>query len=120
MVLEECTWSFVKEVWVPDNSLENVAILSDGNAYAVKAVPVLNIDKIYYKSLDTYFGFVIIFPITIMSMFIVVCFKGARLQLRVKLSNPKYSSSFAALVTVGMLFSYFCSCSRYLCTHLGI
>ena len=40
-------------------------------------------------------------------MFIVVCFKGARLQLRVKLSNPKYSSSFAALVTVGMLFSLF-------------
>ena len=42
-----------------------------------------------------------------MTMFIVVCFKGARLQLRVKLSNPKYSSSFAALVSVGMLFSLF-------------
>ena len=40
-------------------------------------------------------------------MLTVVCFKGARLQLRVKLSNPRYFPSFAALATMGMLFSFF-------------
>ena len=40
-------------------------------------------------------------------MLTVVCFKGARLQLRVKLSNPTYFPSFASLATMGMLFSFF-------------
>ena len=40
-------------------------------------------------------------------MLTVVCFKGARLQLRVKLSNPAYFPSFASLATMGMLFSFF-------------
>ena len=40
-------------------------------------------------------------------MLTVVCFKGARLQLRVKLSNPRNFPSFAALATMGMLFSFF-------------
>ena len=42
-----------------------------------------------------------------MIMLTVVCFKGSRLQLRVKLSNPRNFSSFAALATMGMLFSFF-------------
>ena len=42
-----------------------------------------------------------------MIMLTVVCFKGARLQLRVKLSNPRNFSSFASLATMGMLFSLF-------------
>lgn len=45
------------------NSLENVAVLSDDDAYAVKAVPVKNIRKIYHKSLETFFSFVIVFPL---------------------------------------------------------
>ena len=89
------------------NSLENVAVLSDDDAYAVKAVPVKNIHKIYRKSLETFFSFVIVFPLPIMMMFIVVCCKGARLQLRLKLSNPRHYPSFAALVTTGMLFSLY-------------
>ena len=40
-------------------------------------------------------------------MLTVVCFKGSRLQLRVKLNNPRNFSSFAALATMGMLFSFF-------------
>ena len=89
------------------NSLENVAVLSDDDAYAVKAVPVKNIHKIYHKSLETFFSFVIVFPLPIMIMFIVVCCKGARLQLRLKLSNPRHYPSFAALATTGMLFSLY-------------
>ena len=89
------------------NSLENVVVLSDDDAYAVKAVPVKNIRKIYHKSLETFFSFVIVFPLPIMIMFIVVCCKGARLQLRLKLSNPRHYPSFAALATTGMLFSFY-------------
>ena len=90
------------------NSLENVAVLSDDDAYAVRAVPVNRVQNISQSnSLETYFSFVIVFPFPIMIMFIVVCCKGARLQLRQKLSNARHYPSFAALATTGMLFSFY-------------
>ena len=81
--------------------------MSDADAYAVKAVPVLDIKSIYDQSVNTYFSFCIVFPFPLIIMVTVVCFKGSRLQLRVKLSNPRNFSSFASLATMGMLFSFF-------------
>ena len=98
--------SFQLKLYAQYNSLDQVTV-SDDDAYAVKAVPVLDINNIYDQSVNTYFSFCIVFPIPIIIMLTVVCFKGARLQLRVKLSNPRNFSSFAALATMGMLFSFF-------------
>ena len=97
---------FQLKLYAQYNSLDQVTV-SDGDAYAVKAVPVLDINNIYDQSVNTYFSFCIVFPIPIIIMLTVVCFKGARLQLRVKLNNPRNFSSFAALATMGMLFSFF-------------
>ena len=54
-------------------------------------------------------------------MLTVVCSKGARLQLRVKLSNPHNFPSFATLATMRMLFSIFVV-SLDICAlaHIGI
>ena len=97
---------FQLKLYAQYNNLDNVEV-PDDNAYAVKAIPVLDINDIYYKHVNTYFSFTIVFPIPIIIMLTVVCFKGARLQLRVKLNNPSYYPSFAALATMGMLFSFF-------------
>ena len=87
------------------NNLDYVSV-SDENAYAAKAVPVLDINTIYDQSVNTHFSFCVVFPFPIIIMLTVVCFKGACLQLRVKLSNPHNFSSFAALAAMGMLFSF--------------
>ena len=98
--------SFQLKLYAQYNSLDQISV-SDADAYAVKAVPVLDIKTIYDQSVNTYFSFCIVFPIPIIIMLTVVCFKGARLQLRVKLNNPHNFPSFAALATMGMLFSFF-------------
>ena len=98
--------SFQLKLYAQYNNLDYVYV-SDENAYAVKAVPVLHINTVYDQSVNTYFSFCIVFPIPIIIMLTVVCFKGACLQLRVKLSNPHNFPSFAALATMGMLFSLF-------------
>ena len=98
--------TFQLKLYAQYNSVTHVEV-PDDNAYAVKAVPVHDINNIYYKHVNTYFSFTIVFPISIIIMLTVVCFKGTRLQLRVKLSNPTYFPSFAALATMGMLFSFF-------------
>ena len=98
--------TFQLKLYSQYNSLTHIEV-PDDNAYAVKAVPVLDIDNIYYKHVNTYFSFTIVFPIPIIIMLTIVCFKGARLQLRVKLNHSRYFPSFAALAVMGMLFSFF-------------
>ena len=98
--------TFQLKLYSQYNNLEHVEV-PDDTAYAVKAIPVLDINDIYYKHVNTYFSFTIVFPIPIIIMLTVVCFKGARLQLRVKLNHPSYFPSFASLATMGMLFSFF-------------
>ena len=79
---------FQLKLYAQYNSLDQVTV-SDADAYAVKAVPVLDINDIYDQSVNTYFSFCIVFPIPIIIMLTIVCFKGARLQLRVKLNNAR-------------------------------
>ena len=61
------------------NNLDYVSV-SDENAYAAKAVPVLDINTIYDQSVNTHFSFCVVFPFPIIIMLTVVCFKGACLQ----------------------------------------